>query len=375
VGAFDMMGSARSGAGALAAALGGSSPWLVAIADVRSGLAGGGDEAGNGDAGVAFAIGSDEDGPVIAEFIGGASSSAEFLDRWRTVGDSRSKIWEERFAEAAYDPVIKECVEGVYANAGITPDQVDVVVMTGLAERAVRSAARYVGVAPDRYADTMADTVGNTGAAHAGLMLTGALEKASPGQTILVINAADGCDAAVFRTTDAIAGYQPARSLADQIASGNDGLDYAKFLTWKGMLTREPPRRPDPDRPGGPPMLRSQDWKFAFVGTECTACGARHLPPARVCVKCEAVDQMSRVRLADVQATIATFTIDRLAFSLSPPVVSAVADFDGGGRYPIEMADVDPASVKIGDRVEMTFRNLYTADGIHNYFWKARPVL
>ena len=25
-------------------------------------------------------------------------------------------------------------------------------------------------------------------------------------------------------------------------------------------------------------------------------------------------------------------------------------------------------------RVEMTFRRLFTADGIHNYFWKARPV-
>jgi hypothetical protein len=25
--------------------------------------------------------------------------------------------------------------------------------------------------------------------------------------------------------------------------------------------------------------------------------------------------------------------------------------------------------------VEMTFRRLYTAQGVHNYFWKARPVL
>ena len=28
----------------------------------------------------------------------------------------------------------------------------------------------------------------------------------------------------------------------------------------------------------------------------------------------------------------------------------------------------------IGDRIEMTFRRLFTADGIHNYFWKGRPV-
>ena len=41
---------------------------------------------------------------------------------------------------------------------------------------------------------------------------------------------------------------------------------------------------------------------------------------------------------------------------------------------PVEMTDVDAADVRIGDRVEMTFRRLFTADGIHDYFWKARPV-
>jgi hypothetical protein len=28
----------------------------------------------------------------------------------------------------------------------------------------------------------------------------------------------------------------------------------------------------------------------------------------------------------------------------------------------------------VGSRVEMTFRRLFSADGIHDYFWKARPV-
>ena len=48
-------------------------------------------------------------------------------------------------------------------------------------------------------------------------------------------------------------------------------------------------------------------------------------------------------------------------------------DFEGGGRFKCELTDVDPDAVKIGDRVEMTFRRLITAGGVHNYFWKARP--
>ena len=83
---------------------------------------------------------------------------------------------------------------------------------------------------------------------------------------------------------------------------------------------------------------------------------------------------MTHERLADSRATVATFTIDRLAYSLNPPVVAAVVDFDGGGRFRCELTDVDPTAVEIGGRVEMTFRKISTANGVHNYFWKARPV-
>lgn len=374
-GAYDMTGSARSGMGALVAGLNHAwGPALVAIADMRTGLAGSGDESNAGDAAAAFLIGDDSQGSIIAELIGGAMSTGEFLDRWRTPGASYAKQWEERFGEAAYAPLIEQAVKEAYSSSGLTPENIDMVVMTGQATRAVRSAARFVGVAPDKFVGDLADTVGNTGAAHFGLLLVSALESASPGQVIMVINAADGCDVALFRVTDAISAYSSARPVATQIDKGNDGLDYAKFLTWKGMLTREPPRRPDPDRPGAPPSFRSEKWKYAFYGSRDRSTGTIHLPPQRVSIRGGAVDDMELVPMADVGGTVATFTIDRLAFSMSPPVVGAVVDYDGGGRYPVELTDVDPAEVKIGMRVEMTFRRLFTADGIHNYFWKARPI-
>ena len=83
---------------------------------------------------------------------------------------------------------------------------------------------------------------------------------------------------------------------------------------------------------------------------------------------------MTREQLADTPATVATFTVDRLAYTPSPPLVAAVIDFDGGGRFRCQLTDVDPAHIAIGDRVEMTFRKIVTANGIHNYFWKARPI-
>jgi hydroxymethylglutaryl-CoA synthase len=54
-------------------------------------------------------------------------------------------------------------------------------------------------------------------------------------------------------------------------------------------------------------------------------------------------------------------------------VVGVIVDFDGGGRYRCEMTDVNVDELAVGDRVAMTFRRTYTAQGVHNYGWKARP--
>jgi uncharacterized OB-fold protein len=83
---------------------------------------------------------------------------------------------------------------------------------------------------------------------------------------------------------------------------------------------------------------------------------------------------MHDVPMADARGRIATFTVDRLAFTPSPPMVAVVVDFDGGGRFRCQLTDADHETLAIGDPVEMTFRRMLTADGVHNYFWKARPV-
>jgi 3-hydroxy-3-methylglutaryl CoA synthase/uncharacterized OB-fold protein len=371
VGAYDAAGAVRSGPGALRLALQGSAPALVVLSDVRTGLPGGSDEASGGDGAAALLVGPD---PGLAELVAAASSSAEFLDRWRGPGDAAGRVWEERFGETAYVPLAQAAVTDALKQAGIGVEDVDHVVVAGLHARATRRVAGSLGARPDAYAPDLTAAIGNAGAAHLGLALADVLDRAAPGQVVLALLLADGADAFVFRTTGAISSFEPAATVADLVAAGDDSLPYATFLTWRGMLHREPPRRPDPEPPAAPPSFRAEHWKFAFTGSRCDDCGARHLPPQRVCVACSAVDHMSPERLADVPGTVATYTVDRLAFSLNPPVVVAVVDFDGGGRFQCEMTDVDPAAVRIGDRVEMTFRRLFTAgNGVHNYFWKARP--
>jgi uncharacterized OB-fold protein len=141
------------------------------------------------------------------------------------------------------------------------------------------------------------------------------------------------------------------------------------------MLDREPPRRPDPEPPSPPVSARHAAWKFAFVAGACASCGTRHLPALQTCMSCGHAGDMEPVPLADTQGSVVTYTVDRLTYSLSPPVIAVVVDFDGGGRFQTELTDAGADDVAIGDRVEMSFRRFFQAsNGIANYFWKARPV-
>jgi 3-hydroxy-3-methylglutaryl CoA synthase/uncharacterized OB-fold protein len=373
--AFDMVGSVNSANGAMAAANFAPMPTLVVFSDLRTGLPGGADEAGGGDGAAAFLYAPDA--PALVDFLGWGAATDEFLDRYREPGDSHSRLWEERFGEHAYTPLAEQAVAEALKQAGVGPADVDYAIVTGVHARAIRVVAKSLGVGKEALVDDLTAAIGNTGAAHGPIVLSDLLDRVEAGKTILRVTLADGAIATVVRTTEALGEWRSRRSagatVAAQIAAGRTDLDYPRFLTWRGQLHREPPRRPDPTPPVAPASLRKERWKFSFHASKCDDCGTRHLPPARVCVNCGAVDHMSEERLAETPATIATYTVDRLAFSLSPPIVATVVDFDGGGRFRCEMTDVDPDTVAIGDRVEMTFRRISTVDGIHNYFWKARP--
>lgn len=360
--ALDIAGSARGAVGALRAAQ--ASGGLAVLSDVRIGRPGSADERDGGDAAAAFLFG---DGEPIAEVVAEASATAEFLDRWRAPGEQASSQWEERFGLEAYLPLIEDAAARALAAAGI--EQADHVIVSSPHRRAAAAgAARFAG----RVAEE-APAIGYSGTADPGIRLAAVLDRAAPGETILLVVCADGCDAAVLRTTPALEDGRAPVPVAGHVERGRD-LSYVTYLTWRGLLPRELPRRPEPGRPAGPASHRSETWKFAFVGTRCDACGQVHVPPRRVCFKCHAVDAMSRAPLASAGGTVATYTVDRLAFSPSPPMIDVVVDFEGGGRYTLEVADAGPEDVDIGTPLELTFRRLYTAGGVHNYFWKARPL-
>ncbi len=372
--AADLTGSVRAGFSALfqaADAVSGGAKFAAAtMADCRLGAPEGKAEQSYGDGAAAFVLGSEN---VIAEIEATSSLTREFLDTWRAPDERFAHSWEERFGlTQTFGPLLGNVVKDLLTKAKVAPNDLAKVILDAPNPRAVDETARALKLDPAKIADPLALTVGHSGAAHVGMLIASVLPSSKPGDRILVASAADGADAALLRVTPAAANFKPERSVGRLIESKGD-VTYANYLKWREILPTEPPRRPDPDRPAGPPMLRAGRWKYGFVGTRCTACGTPQLPPQRVCVICKKRDQMEPYPFADRRARIATFAIDRLAYSLNPPTVNVVLDFDGGGRFLCEMTDCQPENVAIGQEVEMTFRRLFTADGVHNYFWKARP--
>jgi len=341
---------------------------LAVLADRRGGPAGGADEREGGDAAAAFLFG---DQAPLALVTGSASVTAEFLDRWRAPGAPDGAAWEERFGEQRYAELAGQLL-GRLSEDGVDLGGIRRFAVAGINARAVRTVAGTVAkVTGATLEGGDLAAVGNAGAAQAGLALAGLLDAAGAGETLLLVSLADGADALVLRATDALAAGrgEPLRAQVD----GGVTIGYPQYLLWRGRIAGERSRRPEPERPSAPFAWRNRHYKLSMAGGKCRKCGALQFPLPRVCYQCHAADEFDSVSASGQTARIVTFTVDRLAFSPSPPLISAIIAFEGGGRLQCELTDVR-RPLQVGDEVVPTFRRGATVGGIHNYLWKARPV-
>ncbi|MCL6635998.1 MAG: OB-fold domain-containing protein [Peptococcaceae bacterium] len=371
----DFTGSLRSGSAALLSGLdavqAGAGPVLVAAADCRLGCAQGQFEQLAGDGAAAFLLGDEN---VIAELEASCSLSADIISVWRSADDRYVRSWEERFyITEGYQKAVYAAAKSVLKKAGLAAKDIARAVIYAPGPRYQAAVAAALGFAGEQVQDGLFGSVGSAGAAHAPMMLAAALEEARPGDRILFVTFGEGSDALIFRVTGAVADLPPRRGVKGHLGSKKVAINYQTYLKWRNMIPVEPPRRPDPDRPSVPAMWRGVRQNLSFYGSVCRRCGTPQYPRQRVCVSCQAKDEMDLYKFADRTGRIATYTIDYLTFSPDPPTVFAVVDFEGGGRMICEMTDCDPARIEIGMEVEMSFRRLFEAGGLHTYFWKARP--
>ena len=326
-----------------------------------------------GDGSAALVLGSSG---VVAEIEDSYSISHEIQDVWRLEKDEYVRSWEDRFVfEKGYLIAMPQAISGFLSKSGAEAKDFTRLVLYAPDARRHRDMARKIGFDDSKVQDPMFDTVGNTGTACVLMMLVAALEESSPGDRILLASYGDGADVFSLKVTDEIKNVQGRKALKDYIEAKRLLPTYETYLKWRGILdVAAQARRPSLRTPSAAAMFREQGTDFRLYGVICKKCGYRQYPAQRVCTKCKTKDEFEPIRFSDKKATINTFSLDYLGATLEPPTGVCMIDFEGGGRMMAMITDRVPEEVKVGMPVQMTFRKLYTAEGIHNYYWKCMPV-
>jgi 3-hydroxy-3-methylglutaryl CoA synthase len=374
----DYTTSLRSGTTAIRSALdavqaGSATNIIVAAADNRLPQPKSAGERLFGDAAAAIAIGNSG---VIARLVASHSTVDEITDVWR-MGDNRFVGgWEERFAVTeGYQRTVRRAVGELFDRSGIGPSEISKAIFYAPDQGALATTAKSLGFSAAQLPDHMLGSVGSTGAAMPLLVLSSVLQNAVAGEKLLVVGYGGGCDAMLFEVTDEIerANAAPRRAASGYLDSKGYITNYERYARFRGLIETEAARRQPPAASAAQTWRESGDI-YRFHGYRCGTCGTLQYPRQRVCIRCQSKDNFEPERLAERRATLFTFTLDYLNTDPDPPSVMSIVDFEGGGRAYLMMTDRDPAEVKIGQEVEMTFRRIYDADGFRNYYWKCRPL-
>jgi len=266
--------------------------------------------------------------------------------------------------------VMREAIKNVLKKYSLKPADFSRAALYTPDERSAFTLGKGLGFDPQtQILDPLFNTVGNTGSVLPFLMLLAYLEKAKPGERVLLVSYGEGCDAIILRTTEKIAGYQAQRPLGEYLSSKMNLSSYGTYMRFRNLLNKE---RVSPYS-SEILLWPEQDQYLKLYGSKCKHCSTVQFPISRICEHCKAKDGMEDIKLSR-RGKVYTFTRDHVFLTPDPPQVMTVVDLEEGGRFYGQMTDCDPKEVKIDMPVELTFRKLHEGKGFNNYFWKSMPI-
>jgi 3-hydroxy-3-methylglutaryl CoA synthase/uncharacterized OB-fold protein len=377
VASSDSAGSLRAGTSALLAALQSNREGdaIIVASDARRAKPGSAQEMAYGAGAAAMTVGCDN---VIARLVGQASRTVPFVDHYRANGEPYDYGWEERWIrEEGYGKIVPPAIKAALSATNLQASDIDHFCLPATMNGVAAAVAKKAGVRAEALSDDLAANCGDTGTAHGLMMLAAALEKAKPGERILLITFGAGCDVLLFEATDAIAKYTSKSPVSAQIARGVIEPHYTKLLSFHGEIQLDWGMRGEFNEK----IAQTQAWREAdqlatFTAGKCGHCGTVQFPQLAKCLGCGSLDPLSPAPLADEPASVASFTGDWLQYSPAPPLYFGLVNFANGARVLMEYVDVDPALLKVGAPLNMVYRIKSIDNERHNsrYFWKAVPL-
>jgi 3-hydroxy-3-methylglutaryl CoA synthase len=373
----DLSASQRAGTSALLDALMASGDNLVVASENRRTKAASPMEMAAGDGAAAIVTGVKG---VVAKLIGKASASADFVDHFRSMDNTFDYQWEERWVrDAGYLKIVPPAIERCLKAAKIGPGDVTTFILPSTIRGVGAAVAKAAKIADTAVADSLAATCGDTGVAHPLVMLVAALEKAKPGDKILVVGFGQGADAMLFEVTPDIAKREMSLGVAGHLARRKEEKTYGRFLAFNDLIELERGMRSETDKLTALSALwRNRKTVTSFIGGKCSKCGTLQFPKSNICVNpnCNALNTQEPHPFAGKTGRINSFTADRLTYSPDPPSMYGMIQFEEGGRTMLDFTDIDEGDLAVGKPMKMMFRikDVDANRGFRRYFWKASPA-
>ncbi len=377
IAAVDVGNSQRAGTSGLLQALRAGTPSMFVASDAPLGKPASTQEMLYGAGAAAFLLGAEN---VIAKLIGAGSVTVNFVDHFRAAGERYDYFWEERWIrDEAYLKFAPKAIARALEDAGLSIGDIQYFAMPSLLKGGAQAAAKKVHFEGETIDDLSANC-GYAGAAHAPLMLASALERAKPGERVLLVGFGQGADALVFEATEASAASPGRRGVSGSIADAVVTDSYLRMLSFSESIDLEWGMRSEKNaKTALSEQYRSSDQIAAFKAGKCRACGTVQFPQLEYCVnpECHApAEQFDPQSLADEPGKVLTYTADWLSYHPAPPLYVGFVQFDNGARVLMEVVDIGGQGIEIGTPLRMVFKikERDRARGYNRYFWKATPV-
>jgi hydroxymethylglutaryl-CoA synthase len=342
---------------------------LVIASDMRLPTPGSEFETAFGNGAAAFLISREN---VAIEYKDSQSVSDEIHDIWRSDEDRYVRSWEARFTrDAGYMRVLPSAISTFLKKIHLSEKEISKIAFYAPNASDHRSVVKKIGLHGSQVQDPMFDRIGDTGTAFTLMQFASALESARPGDILISASYGSGADVSQWV---AVKPYPLKIGVQSLLNSKRILTDYRKYLRWRNMVEMVSGRRlPPTPTPSASALRRETGQNIRLRGGRCLSCGTVQYPPQLICYKCHTRENFESYPFSNKKARVVTYTLDYMSPSLDPPVVLAVLNFEGGGRMFLTMTDKDVDQVKIGMKVEVSFRKLFFTEGIHNYFWKCLP--
>lgn len=326
----------------------------------------------------ALMLGTDK---CIAEFLGGATVTEDFIDHYQLANEEFDYGWEERWIrDEGYGKIAPAAILKALEKAGVRAEDVDHFVMPAVINKAVSIVAKKCSIQATAIRDSLHTVCGETGVAHPFIMLVHTLQNAAKaGDLIVVAGFGQGCDALVFRVTDALSDIKTG-GLEAELTKRQPESNYQKYLAFNNLINLELGIRSESRgfNTALSVLYRKREMLTSLLGGKCTQCGFAQFPRTEICVnpQCRASKTQEPFSFRDEPASVLSWSADYLAYIPNPPSHYGMITFDNGGRFMTDFTDVSVGELEVGKAVRMVFRikSLDPMRGFTRYFWKATPI-